>query len=643
MRSIDPVCDAFEAAWQQGTRPVIEDYLGTVVEAVQPLLLAELVRTELEWRFRRGDLPTAAEYRARLPACTDSIENWLTEARRAAETLSADGEPDTIDPGMPITAHGDRAKPAAAKPSPRVLGAYELLGPLGAGGMGEVYKARHKRLDKLVALKVLPPLVQHSAERVARFLREMKAVGSLDHPNVVEAHDAGEQSGVVYLVMKLIDGTALAKFVKEHGPLPVAEACQLARQTALGLQYLHERGLVHRDLKPSNLMRTPDGTVKILDLGLARWRVEGTAANDLTGTGQIMGTPDYLAPEQIRGTRAVDIRADLYGLGCTLFFLLIGRAPFAHHKSQGDKLDAHRHEPPPDVRTLRPEVPAALADLLRRLLAKKPEDRPQTPAEVAAALGDLERGTTSGTTVSFPPTAGPAKTLPWWPWLAAGMCVALLAVWLVLALVRRDGTIAAAPGKLVVLGLDVTHFENVAGRNDLPRGLLGQKSFATRCDDSVTLEARLSRPAYAFMIAFRPDGKEELCFPESEDEPPPRTDRPRYPSVSRGVNYGLNEGEGLQVFAVVASSRPLPAYKTWRPQRKASPWQKAPASPGVVWWDNGEEVVALTVENPGGQRSKGQEVRGKTPVADLTEWLRQAPEVEAVGTVGFAVLPKSTP
>lgn len=661
-RTIDPVCDVFEAAWKQGQRPVIEGHLGLVAEAVRPLLLEELVRTELECRSLLGEHPGAAEYATRFPAYAASIPGWLAEARASADQLRANGPAagDVHGPSstsLPITGTFDPSgTPAGEEEVPKALGEYELLGPLGVGGVGKVYKARHRKLGKLVALKLLHSHAHPSPEALARFLREMRVAGGLDHPNVVEAHDAGEQAGVAYLVMRLVEGTDLARLVRDRGPLPVAEACDLARQAALGLQHLHERGLVHRDVKPSNLMRTPEGVVKVLDLGLARWRQEVAPGHDVTGAGRFMGTPDYLAPEQARSAAEADVRADLYGLGSTLFYLLTGRAPFAHYGDGRRKLEAHQAEAPPDLRSLRPEVPAGLAELVSRLLAKRPEDRPQTPAAVAAALAELAEGHRSVDSSSLaPPVAAPDGGAGRRPWLALGVLGSVVALGLGGLLLGRgrpeqgvppgdQGSANRAPAKVQVVSLNVQHFANVNGQFDQPRGVLGKDSYATRQGDSVTVEARLSQPAYAYLLAFRPDGIAEVCFPEDEDEPPPLTDRPRYPSAaSRGVNYGLDEGAGLQVFALVVSSRPLPPYKTWRARQGAAPWKRLVTTPGVVWRDDGTDIVARTVDDPTEQRAKGRAVSGKTPVAKLTDWLRQATEVEAVAAVGFAVLPKDRP
>jgi serine/threonine protein kinase len=455
---------------------------------------------------------------------------------------------------------------------------------------------------------------------------------------VVEAFDAGEEEGKAYLVMRLVEGADLDRLVRERGPLPVAEACDLIAQAARGLDYLHRRGLIHRDVKPSNLMRTPEGVVKVLDLGLARQPAEDGAGENLTGSGQPVGTPDYLSPEQAAGA-TVDTRSDLYGLGGTLFYLLTGRAPFAHCRGWLGKLQAHRDESPPDVRTLRPEVPAALADLVGRLLAKEPKDRPPSAAEVSAALGEFTKGLSERST--SPPVMR-RQSRASWPRLTAGLCglVVLLALAMLPFMSGRTSRGPTAEA-VRVLSLDVEHFANLRGEFDVSRGLLGRDSFTTHRGDSVTVKARLSGPAYAYLLAFRPDGAEEVCFPENEDDPPSLTDSPRYPlSESRKFNYGLDEREGLQVFAVVASSRPLPSYRAWRARREPSPWKKDVTPPHVVWRDNGVEVVALIPGPPGNQRGKGREVKGKTLVAELTDWLRRAPEAETVEAVGFAVLPK---
>jgi serine/threonine protein kinase len=268
------------------------------------------------------------------------------------------------------------------------LGSYELLKKLGQGGMGVVYQARHTLLNKLVALKVLSAEQMKDAKAVARFRREMVAVGSLDHPNIVRAHDAGEAEGHHFLVMELVVGIDLAKLADHHGPFPINAACEMIRQAAVGLQHAHEHGLVHRDIKPSNLMLTSTGEVKILDLGLARLHEDQPASEALTKSGAMVGTPDYMAPEQGFGAWPVDVRADLYSLGCTLCKLLTGRAPFDRPEFDTPlkKLLAHAQEPAPNLRALRPEASEKLTALLERLLAKNPAARLGTAAEVATAL-----------------------------------------------------------------------------------------------------------------------------------------------------------------------------------------------------------------------------------------------------------------
>lgn len=274
------------------------------------------------------------------------------------------------------------------------LGQYVILAKLGQGGMGTVYRALHARLKRTVALKVLSGRRAHEPQTLARFQREMEIVGKLDHPHLVRATDAGETAGHAYLVMDLIDGLDLHHLVTRVGPLPLADACDLIRQAAVGLQYVHAQGLVHRDIKPSNLLLGADGCVRVLDLGISRLYEKGPDSERLTDSGQIMGTADYMAPEQGINSHAVDIRADVYSLGCTLYKLLTGQPPFSgpEYDSYFKKLFAHVQTPVPPVGEVRPEVPDGLAAVLGRMLAKAPADRFATPGEVAEALRPFASG-----------------------------------------------------------------------------------------------------------------------------------------------------------------------------------------------------------------------------------------------------------
>jgi len=267
------------------------------------------------------------------------------------------------------------------------VGKYVLLDLLGEGGMGRVYRARDTKLDRILALKVIRKEKLTNPLAVRRFNNEIRAVAALSHPNVVLAFDAGEEDGSHFCAMELVEGTDLTQVVRARGPLPVPEACEYVRQAALGLQHAFERGLVHRDVKPSNLMVTPGGQVKVLDLGLAMLNEPGTGEgeNRLTQVGFVIGTPDFLAPEQARDAQGVDIRADVYALGATLFFLLAGRVPYGGTTST-EKLIRHATEPPPSLARHRPGAPPHLDAVIQWMMAKRPEDRPQTPAQAAAAL-----------------------------------------------------------------------------------------------------------------------------------------------------------------------------------------------------------------------------------------------------------------
>lgn len=280
---------------------------------------------------------------------------------------------------------------------PVELGEYQLLEKLGQGGMGAVYKARHVRLDKIVAVKVMPPERMTDPQAVARFEREMKAVGRVDHPNIVRAMDARAIAGTHFLVMEYAAGMDLGDVVLQTGGLRIADACEVVRQLAVGLQCAHENGLIHRDIKPSNAILTRTGQVKILDLGLARLNAGSEAegnATDMTSFGTATGTADYIAPEQAKDSHTADIRADIYSLGCTLYTLLAGRPPFTgpKYKSHMDKITGHLRDTPPPIGLLRVDVPPGLAMVINQRMAKNREDRYATPQQVIEAVTPFVAG-----------------------------------------------------------------------------------------------------------------------------------------------------------------------------------------------------------------------------------------------------------
>jgi hypothetical protein len=256
---------------------------------------------------------------------------------------------------------------------------------VGKGGMGAVYRAEHRHMGRPVAIKVLKPALLGDADSLARFQREVHAVSRLDHDNIVRAYDADSAGGLHFLVMEFVPGTTLDRLVQERGPLPVRQACEYVSQAARGLQYAHERGLVHRDIKPSNLLVTPEGRVKILDFGLARLLRDADPGESDTGAGTVLGTANYMAPEQGLDPHAADIRADVYSLGCTLYHLLAGQPPFPGG-SFARKLREHQTQPLPALSAFRSDVPAGLVAVLRWMTAKDPRQRYQTPGEVALAL-----------------------------------------------------------------------------------------------------------------------------------------------------------------------------------------------------------------------------------------------------------------
>jgi hypothetical protein len=422
--------------------------------------------------------------------------------------------------------------------------------------------------------------------------------------------------------------------------------------------------VIHRDVKPANLwLEAPSGRVKVLDFGLAR--LAGGDAG-LTGSGVVLGTPSYMAPEQAEGE--VDARADLFSLGCVLYRMATGRLPFPGKTPMAALREVALLDPPPP-RQINPDLPEALSRLIECLLSKAPAGRPDSAAVVVQALEQVQkieavpmppdaakpqaddatgeqalRGDPAPTSHLSPPSRRPATARPVrrkrFLWVSAAGLLLAGAMTLAALALRPNGSRPAGseppPDRLQVLGLDVKHHGTVDGQRRW--AILGKGSWVTHGKDSVEVDARLSRPAYAFLIAFRPDGSELLCLPEKEDEKPPQTDRFHFPP-KRAEEESLDEGTGLYAFAVVVSSQPLPPWKEWW-SRAGCPWQKMP--PDGVWRAFDSKDVEELTPDPSLPRSR-KEVAAKAAVLGLAEWLSKRPQVEALEVLAFPVLPKEKP
>jgi serine/threonine-protein kinase len=288
----------------------------------------------------------------------------------------------------------------AGKPQGLTLGNYVIQEKIGEGGMGMVFKAEHRRMKRTVAVKVLPTTALENPAMLKRFHREVEAAAKLTHPNIVAAFDADESNGVHFLVMEFVEGIDLARHIKQHGPVSVADGVKYILQAAQGLEHAHRQGVVHRDIKPGNLLLDQHGTVKILDMGLARFQegANGPSGADqataLTQNGSLMGTVDFMSPEQALDSHLADHASDIYSLGATLYFLLVGQPLFGGSTLMA-RILAHREKPAPLLRSARPEIPPQIEAIYQKMVAKKKEARYPSMTDLIRDLGSWETATPS--------------------------------------------------------------------------------------------------------------------------------------------------------------------------------------------------------------------------------------------------------
>jgi serine/threonine protein kinase len=404
------------------------------------------------------------------------------------------------------------------------LGAYILLEQLGQGGMGAVYLAEHETLHRKAAIKVLPP--GGNKITVERFLREARAVAALDHPNIVRMHDVGREGEVHFLVMEYVEGQTLDKLVTSTAPLPAQRAVEYVSQACAGLQHAHERGFIHRDIKPANLILAKDGTIKILDMGLARSSEKADQLTEMLDAGAIVGTADYISPEQAMNDPNVDIRTDIYSLGATFFAIVTGHPPFDGHTAS--KLLQHQVKDAPSVTSLDRTFPKGLSAVIAKMMAKKPSDRYETPSEVITALqpwqnesAKLAAGlsqTKAGQSGKLSRITGKHAIVPKKK-KNRGMLYAIL------------GGVSAA--LLLGIGITVALALSDSGHNAVTKGLPTGTTLPTQETTSPTTEATKPAPA-------------TQPIPSPTIPTPPKPIDPPVPQDGKIV-YKLDLGEGIPV------------------------------------------------------------------------------------------------
>ncbi len=384
--------------------------------------------------FLCGQLETAEQegIAAHVAACDQCCQalREIPDDAFVAMLKDASAPPETGDGKHYASLSRDLSLPMELRKHPR----YKLGKFLGAGGMGVVYQAEHRLMDRLVALKILHQDLMRNPRVIKRFRQEVKAAARLSHPNIVTAYDADQAGDAHFLVMEFVDGMSLDRLIAKRGPLEPGYACYFIRQAAKGLGHAFEAGTVHRDIKPQNLMLTRKGQVKILDFGLARLAsetradlaasssplptggegpgVRGSEHADLTNLGDIMGTPDYMAPEQAIDASQADIRADIYSVGAVLYYLLTGQKPFPSGVARAN-LVARRYAPPTPIGKVRNDLPAGLTAVIEKMMAKDLANRYQTPAEVVKALAPYAKPTPVAAPLPAPaPAKKPAAPTP---------------------------------------------------------------------------------------------------------------------------------------------------------------------------------------------------------------------------------------
>lgn len=513
---------------------------------------------------------------------------------------------------------------------------FKLLSVLGEGSFGTVFRAEDIVLRRKVALKVLRPRAIARAHAQETFLAEARALASVQHDHVVPIFQVGRQNGQLFLAMPLLGGETLSSRMEREGALPADEVCRIGREIASGLSAIHAKGLVHRDLKPANIwLEVGSGRVKVLDLGLAQ--------DSLATAGPIAGTPPYMSPEQAEG-KDLDFRSDLFSLGTVLYECASGRRPFGG-STKADTLRSIREETPPSVCKANPGVPGDLSTVVDHLHRKDPADRPASAKEVEALLQPASRS--SGSVVPTP------KSNSHRGWLIANAALVLVPLvgyvaWSATRPKGDDKPLVVPPKNdpvvlepLRIKSLEVHLYPQVREGKVGAKSVIGKETSMVHLEDEFEVRATLTRPAYCYLIVYRPDGKSAVLYPQDDSDIPEATATPIYPSKRRTERYLLEPKEqlGLWVVALLASEDPLPSYRDWHTRNGIGPWINHSGKPGWVWLDDGQILESFENGTPRGGDRAGKDSKAKSPIVGMTEWLKSKVK-GTTSTVGFTVQPR---
>jgi serine/threonine protein kinase len=615
-------CDRLEADWNAGLAPRIEDDLVGGDEPVVSRLFGELLALELELLRRDGGSPELGAYIARFPERAGTV--WDVFAGQIVTASSREPTDSVTKEDLSNTAMG-----------------YDLIRKLSQGGQARTYLVRDRALERLVVLKRYHGIT--SAARRQVVLNEGRALARIRSPFVAKCYGVETRGNEIDLIVEYVPGRPIAELTADERA-DLRRCVRLVVQVAGGLAEVHVSGVLHRDVKPENIILGDDGMPRLVDFGLAVPVAHG-ARNEISGS------PRYMAPEQARGQgERVDARTDVYGLGAVLYYLLTGQPP--HDGNTVDEtLERAREALIVPPRRRNPRIPRTLEWICLKAMAVDPQARFQSAVALRSALRAYVL-----TQQVAPIVVGIAVLF--------AMLVPFRVFWPAPARSAANGMHDETAGRATTepppkstqspqAGLRVTRFEiphfpklDEKTYDHKAAGLLGRKSFRARVDDDVTVQAELSEPAFSYLIAFRPDGTNELCDPEDESAQPPRKQRPMYPPPGKSnERYRLSEGTGLYAFALVVSRQPLPSYCEWKKRIGRLAWTaRAHWEPGVIWRDDGEGLQAILANDPARVRGKGAEARGSgEPAAKLASWLRGLPGVDAVIVEAFSVEPIAAP